>query len=209
MDYITFSASLRRKKMGIFTFEDMKCLFPKESTQTIKNNFTRWVAKRYIRRLRRGLYELVEPRVEFKTSDLYVANRLYIPSYVSLETVLSMMSIIPDVAMGVTSVTTRPTRAFKNMYGAFFYRSCKKNCFTGYKLMSYEGVKVLIADTEKALVDFLYYRLRESLVLNFEEERFNKTILKKINWRKALAYAGLFNKRAVEALQRCREYVTC
>ena len=127
------------------------------------------------------MYEFVDKGIGLEIPDLYVANRSYEPSYVSLETALSIYSIIPEVAAGVTSVTTRPTRTFKNKYGSFFYRTCQKEAFTGYRLMRYEGFRVYIADKEKSLVDFLYYKLRSTNSLDFDEERLNKKILKKIN----------------------------
>jgi predicted transcriptional regulator of viral defense system len=195
--------------MYIFTSEDIKNLFPQEKVKTIKNNFLRWISKGYFVRLKRNLYEFLERGPELKIPDLYVANRLYEPSYVSLETALSIYSIIPDIAIGVTSITSRPTRTFKNKYGSFFYRACQKKYFTGYRLMTYEGFKVCIADKEKAVVDFLYYRLRLSPSLDFGEERFNKKILKKIDWERVFRYARLFNKKTIEALKSCKEYVKC
>ena len=209
MDYVAVSSALRRHKMYLFTLRDLENLFPEEKSKTIKNNFTRWLSKGYFLRLRRGVYEFVEQGTGLKIPDLYVANRLYEPSYVSLETALSIYSITPEIAAGVTSVTARPTRTFKNKYGAFFYRSCKKKAFTGYTLMLYEGFKVCMADKEKALVDFLYYRLRSAGPLDFGEERLNKRILKEIDWKKAFGYAELFNKKTVKALKKCEEYTTC
>jgi len=209
MDYLNLSLALRRHKMYLFTSQDLKNLFPAEKAKTIKNNFTRWLSKGYFIRLKRDLYEFIEQGTEPKIPDLYIANRLYEPSYVSLETALSIYSIIPDIAAGVTSVTTLPTRTFKNKYGSFFYRSSKAEAFTGYRLLLYEGFKVSIADKEKALVDFLYYRLRSSNALDFEAERFNKRILKKMDWKKALQYAKLFNAKTSEAVKKCKEFVKC
>ena len=209
MDYNALSLVLRSHKICLFTLGDLKNLFPREKEKAIRNNLTRWLSKEYFVRLKRDLYEFVERGRELKIPDLHVANRLYEPSYVSLETALSIYSIIPEIAAGVTSVTTRPTRTFKNKYGPFFYRSCKGEAFTGYSLMLYEGFKVHIADKEKSVVDFLYYRLRLSHSLDFAEERFNKKILKKLNWRKAFRYARLFNKRTIEAVKECKEYVKC
>jgi len=209
MDYISLNRALKSRKIYLFTLEDVRTLFPREKLKTVKNNFIRWLAKGYFVRLKRDLYESADKSPELKIPDLYVANRLYEPSYVSLETALSIYSIIPDVAMGVTSVTPGPTRRFKNKYGSFFYRTCKNKAFTGYRLLLYEGFKVCIADKEKALVDFLYYRLRSSGSLDFAEERLNKKILKKIDWKKALRYARLFNKKTTKALRGCREYVRC
>lgn len=209
MNYIELSSTLRSHKMYLFTLGDIKNLFPDEKVKTIKNNFIRWLSKRYFVRLKRGLYEFVEQGGELKIPDLYIASRLYEPSYVSLETALSIYSIIPDIAAAVTSVTSQPTRTFKNKYGSFFYRTCQKKAFTGYRIMLYEGFKVYIADKEKALIDFLYYRSRLGQSLDFDEERLNKEILKKIDWKKAFRYAKLFNSKIVKLTKKCEEYVRC
>lgn len=209
MNYIELSSLLRSRKMYLFTLVDIKNLFPKEKPETIKNNFIRWLDKGYFIRLKRDLYEFVEQGGEIRIPDLYIANRLYEPSYVSLETALSIYSIIPDIAAGVTSVAIRPTRTFKNKYGSFFYRSCQERVFTGYRFMQYEGFKVCIADKEKALVDFLYYRLRSGRHLDFAQERLNKKILNEVNWRKVYRYAKLSNKRTVKLCKVCKEYVKC
>lgn len=209
MNYFALRLVLQTNKMHFFTLRDIKHLFPDESDKTTKNNLIRWLSKGYFARLKRDLYEFIDHGSEVKIPDLYVANRMYEPSYVSLETALSIYSIIPDVAAGVTSVTTQPTRTFKNKYGSFFYRTCKKGAFTGYRLMLYDRFKVHIADKEKALVDFLYYHLHSGYSVDFSEERFNKKILGEINWEKALHYAGLFNKKTTETLKECEEYIKC
>lgn len=209
MNYFELARALRSYKLYLFNLEDVRNLFPSEREKSIKNNFTRWISKGYFIKLKRDLYEFVEQGQESKIPDLYVANRLYEPSYVSLETALSIYSIIPDVAAGVTSVTIRPTRTFKNKYGSFFYRTCQRKVFKGYRLISYEGFKVYIADKEKALVDFLYYCQREGRSLDFTQERLNKKILKTIEWKKADQYARLFNKRTIKVLKKCKEYVQC
>jgi len=208
MNYLELSGALRKYRIHLFTLEDVKNLFPNEKAKTIKNNLARWLSKGYISRLRRNLYEFAD-KEDAKISDLYVANRLYGPSYVSLETALSSYSIIPDIAAGVTSVTTGPTRTFRNRYGSFFYRTCRKKAFTGYRIIVSEGSRVYIADKEKALVDFLYYRLRSGRHIDFDEERFNKKILRNINWKKALKYARIFNNKTVKALKECKERALC
>lgn len=209
MDYITVSEALRKYKIHLFTLEDLENLFPKEEVRAMRNNLTRWVSKGYFLRLKRDLYEFTGFSPDLRIPDLYVANRLYEPSYVSLETALSFYSIIPEIAANVTCVTTRPTRTFRNKYGAFFYRTCKPRAFTGYRILPYEGFKVNIADKEKALVDFLYFYLRSGQDIDFEQERFNKIILKKIDWKKTLQYAKLFNKKTIKTARKCKEYVKC
>lgn len=209
MDYMSLSSALRSNKLLIFTLRDVKNLFPAEKEKTIKNNFVRWRSKGYFVRLKNGLYEFIEKGSEPRIPDLYVANRLYEPSYISLESALSFYSIIPDIAAGVTCVTSRPTRTFRNKYGSFFYRSCRRRAFTGYRLMLYDGFKIQIADKEKALVDFLYYRLRAGFPIDFDAERFNSNVLKSMNWRRAFYYAGLFNTKTAGILKKCKEHMKC
>lgn len=209
MDYNSLSAKLRKNKLYLFTLQDIKNLFPMESEKTIKNNFTRWVSKGYCVRLRKNLYEFTEEGRGYNIPDVYVANRLYGPSYISLETALSIYSIKPDIAAAVTSITLRGTRTFKNQYGTFLYHTCKEKAFLGYRLISYDGFKVCIADKEKALVDFFYYRMLTGFSLDFEDERLNKNILKTIRWEKVALYAKMYNLKTIQKLKECEEYVKC
>jgi len=195
--------------VSIFSLRDIRNVFPDANVATLKNNLTNWLKKGYIERLKRDLYACVEPILESEIPDFYVANRLYTPSYVSLETALSLYNIIPEIAAQVTSVTTKPSREFKNRHGVFIYRSCRKRAFTGYRIVAYEGYKVLIADEEKALVDFLYFKQRQGLSIDFDEERFDAEILKGIEWKKAEEYAERFNLVTINKLQDCRNWSEC
>ncbi len=209
MKYLDFAYALKKNKLFIFSLRDVENLFPKEKLKTSKNDLTRWVKTGRFVKLKRNLYEFIDSVLELNIPDVYVANKLYSPSYVSLETALSIYGVIPDIAAQVTSMTTRTTREFKNKYGCFFYRSCQKRAFTGYKLMLYEGVKIFIADTEKALVDFIYFSVRRKDSLNFDEERFDKHVLKKLSWSKVLKYAKFFNNKTVSTLKRLKEWAKC
>lgn len=193
--------------MCIFSLRDIENIFPEANVATTKNNMTNWLKKGYVERLKRDLYACVvlEPEIP----DFYIANKLYAPSYISLETALSLYNIIPEIAAQVTSVTTKSSREFKNRHGVFTYRSCRKRAFTGYRIVSYEGYKVLIADREKALVDFLYFKLRHGQSIDFEEERFDADILKGIEWKKARGYAELFNKTTINKLKDCWNWLEC
>jgi len=209
MKYIDLVSRLKKNNLIIFSLRDIENLFPEENLKTIKNNLGRWVKKNLFIRLRRNLYELIEPGLESNIPDVYVANKLYAPSYISLETALSIYSLIPDIAFHVTSITTLPTREFKNKYGSFFYRSCQKKAFTGCRLMQYEGFKVLIADQEKALVDFIYFSLRQRKPLDFEEERFERDLISKLSWDRVLEYTKLFNIKTAGKLLELREWARC
>lgn len=209
MKYFDLISQLKKNKLIIFSLTDIGNLFPTGENKTLKNNLSRWTKMGRFVKLRKNLYEYVEAGLELNISDVYAANRIYAPSYISCETALSIYGLIPEVAAQLISVTPLPTRKFKNKHGSFFYRSCQKRAFIGYKLMQYEGFKVIIADKEKAMVDFIYFSLRQRGSLDFDEERFDKNILKELSWKKIFSYAKLFNNKTVLELERLREWVKC
>lgn len=207
MKYTKFLEVLLTNRYFIFSLEDLLFLFPSSKKKTIQNQLTNWVKKGRLIRLKRDLYALSE-----KTSggviipDLFVANKLYSPSYVSLETALSIYDIIPEVAIQVTSVTSNPTRRFRNKYGSFSYFSVQPRAFTGYSLVEHSGFKVTIAEKEKAIVDFLYFKSRRGEEIDLEEERFDTEILESLDKKKIIRYAELFNKALI---RRVKEIFKC
>ena len=104
-------------------------------------------------KLKNGLYALkVRPPTEFE-----IANRVYSPSYVSLEYALMYYGIIPETVYNITSVTTKPTREFLINNISYTYSKIKKIAFKGYLRKPIDGNIVLITDAEKAFVDYLYF----------------------------------------------------
>lgn len=192
--------TMRRNRVELFTLQDLEVFYPKTRLKTIKNNLRNWLLKGYIKRLKRNLYMNVQV-YEKNIPCYYMANKLYEQSYVSLETALSFYNIIPEEVSEITSVTTKPTRTIKNEYGVFIYRTCKKNAFYGYNIMKIEMYKTFIADREKALVDFVYYRIIDGQT-DFSEERFNEKLLPKLNSKKAEMYAEKFNKKTLETIKQ-------
>ena len=136
----------------VFTLDDLKTLFLDEKIAS--KQLTRWQSLGYLLKLKNGVYMLED----FKKSihSFLVANILYFPSYVSLESALYEYGFIPDVPQTVTSVTTKKTWAHTNQSGQFAYKKIKTDCFVGYKPAVYQGFPVMLAEPEKALVDFFY-----------------------------------------------------
>lgn len=204
MKYGDFLTAIRKNKIYIFTVDELSRYFPGSTVKTIQNQVQSWTEQELLVRLRRGVYKVQFPEGGPNLPDLYIANRLYEPSYVSLETALSFYSLIPDVAAEVTSVTTRQTKLFQNKFGSFKYSSCKNEAYCGYKIMPYEDFKVYIAEKEKALVDFVYFKHRYGEKIDIEAERFDQEKLKESSWDKIFYYAALYNKRTLSVLKEIR-----
>ena len=192
MKFKDFYKILEKNKYYIFSYDDLALFCPGEGESTLKKMIYRWRKKGWIVSLKKGLYELTYPK-DFNVPDMYTANKLYNPSYVSLETALSNYSIIPEVSMAVTSITTKTTRKFKNKHGLFLYRSIKPLAFTGYYVEKHGNFDILIASPEKALIDYLYFKTYRNRSFNPKEERLDKDAVLRLKRRKLDKYAGLYN----------------
>ena len=156
--------------------------------------------KKWLIELRRGMYVINDLYFEEKISKLYIANKIYTPSYISLEYALSEYEIIPEKVTTVTSITTRKTAYFKNHYGGFSYTKIKNNCFFGYKLIKHNNQNILYATKEKALIDFLYINLKniKEDVNAFSEYRFQN--LQSFNFEKVTRMTSAFNNLKLNRL---------
>lgn len=182
MNWYIFEKELKAKNFLIFTSLDIRRIF---GVSQVAATFLlyRYTKRGLITRLKRGLYTLRDVYIP----DLYLANKLYEPSYVSLEFALSYHRIIPESVYEITSVTTKTTRHFNVLGKLFTYRHIKEKSFIGYFPSRRGELTFLIAEPEKAFVDLTYFR-----VINNKKplSRFNK---EKINPTKALRYAKLFD----------------
>lgn len=121
-----------------------------------RNNFTRWVKKGYLIRLRQGYFAFSEYKSRSDYS-LYFANRIYRPSYISLHTALSFYGMIPEAVVQITSVTTLKTASFSNGFAEYSYKNIKESLMFGYELRAMADNRTLqFATPEKALLDLLY-----------------------------------------------------
>lgn len=192
MNFYDIYKTLEHERYYIFSSEDISLFYPKEKKHNLSKLIYRWKKKGWVYPLKNGLYELTYPEV-FNIPDMYIANRLYSPSYISLETALSNYSIIPEVSMAVASITTKPTRRFRNRHGLFLYRTLRPQFFTGYYIEKEGRFDILIAEPEKALMDYLYFKTYRSRRLDLTQERLDKDALAKLSRKKMEKYAKLFN----------------
>jgi predicted transcriptional regulator of viral defense system len=123
--------------------------------------------------IKRGIYTFPNTKID----EFVVANKLYAPSYVSLESVLNTSGIMPDITSSVTNVTTITSKKLVTPLGSFTYSKIAKGLFFGYKTVRdplsdfYYG----IAEPEKALLDFIYVRR----IKNLSENRIDLSTLDK------------------------------
>lgn len=133
-----------------------------KNPQTLKVQLRGWQKKGLVIKLRRGLYILNKNDRKIEPSKIFLANALYSPSYVSMEYALGFYDLIPEKVEDITSITTKKTAKFKNPFGTFMYQHLKINLFFGFTEIEDEnGFPVLIAEPEKAILDFIYLNLQD------------------------------------------------
>jgi len=128
-------------------------------------------------RLKRGMY-VVSPEVSGKLlSTELIANHIYGPSYISMESALRYYGLIPESVYLVRSMTTKRSRLFENSISRFEYINCSEDYFPiGVNQKIYEDYSFIIASPEKALCDLIAYtsdvrpRFMKSLLTYLEED---------------------------------------
>ncbi|MCR5362004.1 MAG: hypothetical protein K6E73_08345 [Bacteroidales bacterium] len=122
-------------------------------------------------RLKRGLYVVNPKESGLLLSSGGIANVMYGPSYVSMQTALREYGLIPERVEAVESMTTHLSVSFENPVGRFEYHHCPKDYYSiGITQREEEGVTYLIATPEKALCDYIVTTPR--LPLRFLKETF-------------------------------------
>lgn len=109
-------------------------------------------------RLKRGMYVVAPDVSGIRLNDFLIANHLYGPSYVSMQTALRYYGLTPEHVTETISLTTGTSRNFTNSIGRFRYIHCCDSYFPiGITSITENNVTSLIATPEKALCDLITY----------------------------------------------------
>jgi len=214
INYISLSnKKILFKEMKFAEFKNMVKDLPLfSSPQIVANSGTRavlktqislWKKQELILPLKKGLYVLNENDRRITPSREFIANQLVFPSYISLEYALSFYTIIPERVFQVTSVTSKKTMIFENSFGVFSYRSIRDDLFFGFVSLEDEnGMQFLIAEKEKALLDFLYFNLSRITPsdLSFLEKSYRMENLDELDNNLMLDYIERFSSKKLSQI---------
>lgn len=191
MTYLKFRQALISYK--IFSLRDIFKLFPSFDTRRL----VEWQRKGYISKLINKWYLFTEIPVDEML--LYrISNCLHRPSYVSLESALSYYHLIPEAVYSLQAVTTLKTITYETHVGTFNYRSIKPQLFFGYQILHQDTLPVLIAEIEKAILDYLYLNVNLKTAHDIEAIRLNTAELQNtFDWNKLEKYALVFESEAL------------
>jgi len=175
---------LQAKGLSLLTLNDFSKLFNIDNRQTLYKKIARLEKAQIIQKLIKGKYLfLFQP-----ANDYVLANFLYQPSYISLESALSFHGIITGFPYRITSVSIKPTKSIEVGKKEFVYSQIEKGLFWGYEKQD----DFLLADKEKALLDYIYFGIKGLRNLSFDEMDFSE-----INKDKLASYVKKINNKQV------------
>jgi len=144
---------------GQFTTQELAVLFPGSEDRRY-GLVKRALASGEIIRIRRGLYCLA-PKYQKRSINLYaLAQLVYGPSYVSLESALSRHGWIPEAVHGITSASFGKSKEFTTPLGVLSYDRVPQRVFYTEveRVTDASGNVFLMATPLKALADYVYVR---------------------------------------------------
>lgn len=201
MGYIELSERL--KDFPFFSLRDIRLL----EFDFDRRRLSEWQDKGYIQKISRGYYQFSDR--DLTDLDLFcLANQLFKPSYISMESALRYYNFIPEAVYAITSVSSLNTKTTATSLATFSYQKIKAKNFNGYKMVKFNNHEFKIASPEKALVDFLYLRADLDKMNAIEGLRLDRDeILEQIKFAALDSIAVSFGSRAllerVDLLKEC------
>jgi len=158
---------LYKSKNNFFTLQQLKGVLNIKEPSLYKI-IQKLLTANILTKIEKDKYFLTDSQI----SDLALANYLYQPSYISLESALNFYGVLSQFPYEITSVTTKKSKEKVFQGKLFTYRKLKKDLYFGYqKIEDY-----LIAYPEKALLDQLYLYSKGLKSINLDE--YNLKLLK-------------------------------
>jgi predicted transcriptional regulator of viral defense system len=182
-------------KFLIFSLNDIR----KVDSAFDRRRLVEWQEKGYIKKVIKKYYIFSDLELD-ERSLFVIANKIYDPSYISLESALSYYNLIPEGVFSVTSITSNKTNIFHTDTANFYYNSVKEVLMFGY-LIQYDryNMPYQIADIEKTVLDYFYIHSDLKTEDDFFEMRFNaEEFLSRFDEEKFLRYLNVFQNKELE-----------
>lgn len=200
------------EKTPCFTKSALRQLH-KGASVSLDRDIQNWTKRGILIPLKRGLYTLsmfVNREKDRGIFIEYVANKFVQPSYLSCDYVLQKYGLLTEAVFGITSVTTKSTRDFRNELGSFKFYSISPRLFAGFIRKPFGGNTILIATKAKAFFDYIY--LRQYMFADFskneiDELRINHDELTLKDRREIGKWFRLCGDKKMRAIYEClKEY---
>jgi hypothetical protein len=138
----------------------------KRSEPVIRNSLRRYEQKGLVERVSSKLY-INHLNQQFSSQDL--VNNIRPKSYISLESALVEQGIINQSPSALICVSPKHSQSYHSKSANIVYRKISSGLYWGYEEKSTRYNKYLIAEPEKALLDWIYLNRQEGLPTPLDE----------------------------------------
>lgn len=176
---------LYKQPYTVFTLKEASLLVPEIPYGNLRRRIAYLAKTGAIRRLSHGVY------AKDNYNPLELANKLYTPSYVSLETVLRQAGVIFQYYEKIFSISYL-TRSVQVNGHAFQYRQASKRILLDKRGLA-DNETMSIATPERAFLDAVYL---------YKEYHFDN--LGALDWDKVMSLQSLYESKVFE--KRVKEY---
>ncbi|MBU1322469.1 hypothetical protein L6272_03200 [Microgenomates group bacterium] len=172
---------LYKRPETVFTLADVSIMFPKIAYENIKARMFYLAVKGMIKKVRRGIF------VKDNYDVLELANKLYSPSYISLETVLAKAGITFQYYQEIFSISYL-SRSLSVAENNLRYRKIRDEI-----LLNHQGIERVnqaeMATKERAFLDAVF------LYKDYHFDNLRPLDWEKIEELKIIYQSKIFNKR--------------
>lgn len=136
--------------------QDLSSIYPECSNLRMKAERLERMGK--IIRMKKGLYVVSHEISHRDLNPFLIANHIYGPSYLSMQTALRYYGLIPEAVYHLQSMTIGVARKYENLIGTFRYVHVPEGYFNiGVSMKEENGNTFMMATPEKALSDLMVY----------------------------------------------------
>ncbi len=164
-------------------------LYKEYSKAEVKNKITKLNKAGWLIRIKKGIYVItnVDSHNFVNISPMIISNIFVPDSYVSFEYALNYYGLFDQLTRKITAITSLKSRNFTFQDLDFQFVKTKPHLIFGYKEIAINGLKAKVAELEKVILDYLYFRADAySIDLVLEKLRENKS---DFNFHKIQEYA--------------------
>ncbi|MEW6088122.1 MAG: hypothetical protein AB1498_07435 [bacterium] len=132
----------------------------KYSRFALKKKIFELKEKGWLVSLKRGLYFItdISSRGFVNISPFVIANAFNKNSYISLDSAMSFYGLFDQMLRTTSSITTSKSRKYLFQDNIYNYLKINKQLYFGFKTENLEGFYIKIAELEKVILDYLYFK---------------------------------------------------
>ena len=169
-----------------------EALGEKYSKPALKKKIYELKKKGWFVPLRRGLYFISDltSRGFVSISPFVIAGALNKDSYLSLDSALSFYNLFEQMLRTTTSITAFKPKQYEFQEHTYKYLKIKEELYFGFRTEALEGYYIKIAELEKAILDYLYFR-NDTYSIDLLIEKMQKA-QDRLELKKLFSYAQKF-----------------